>query len=51
MFQTEGFICFSPPYRLDRTDYGGGQMFFVRENTPSKLLPNVNSTSNREYIC
>ena len=29
-----------------RTEHGGGLMLFVRENTPSKLLPNVNPSVN-----
>ena len=32
---------FTPPYRLHRTMHGGGLMLFVREDIPSKLLPNV----------
>ena len=38
-FILEGF---PPPYRLDKTERGGGLMLFVREDIPSKLLPNVN---------
>ena len=29
---------FTPPYRLDRTQHGGGIMLFIREGIPSKLL-------------
>ena len=35
---------FTPPYRLDRTMHGGGLMLFVKEDIPSKLLPNANPT-------
>ena len=38
-FILEGF---PPTYRLDKTEHGGGLMLFVREDIPSKLLPNVN---------
>ena len=47
-FILEGF---TPPYRLDRTEYGGGLMLFIRKDIPSKLLPNVNPSGNREYLC
>ena len=33
---------FTRPYRLDRTEHGGGLILFIREHIPSKLLPNVN---------
>ena len=33
---------FTPPYRLDRTEHGGGLILFITEDIPSKLLPNVN---------
>ena len=29
---------FTPPYRLDRTQHGGGIMLFIREGIPSKLI-------------
>ena len=29
---------FTPPYRLDRTQHGGGIMLFTREGIPSKIL-------------
>ena len=29
---------FTPPYRLDRAQHGGGIMLFIREGIPSKLL-------------
>ena len=32
----------TPPYRLDRTEHGGGLMLFIRKGIPFKLLPNVN---------
>ena len=46
-FILEGF---TPPYRLDRTEHGGGLMLFIREDIPSKLLPNVNPSGNIENI-
>ena len=41
-FILEGF---TPPYRLDKTEDGGGLLLFIREDIPSKLLPNVNPSS------
>ena len=41
---------FTPPYRLDRTMHGGGLMLFVREDIPSKLLPNIDPSGNIENI-
>ena len=41
---------FTPPCRLDRTEDGGGLMLFIREDTPSKLLPNVNPSGNIENV-
>ena len=41
---------FTPPYRLDRTEHGGGLMLFIREYIPSNLLPNVNPSGNIENI-
>ena len=38
-FMLEGF---TPPYRLDRTEHGRGLILSVREDIPSKLLPNIN---------
>ena len=46
-FILEGF---TPPYRFDRTVHGGGLMLFIREDIPSKLLPNVNPSGNIENI-
>ena len=46
-FILEGF---TPPYRLDRTELGGGLMLFIREDIASKLLPNVNASGNIENI-
>ena len=43
----EGFTL---PYRLDRTEHVGGLMLFIREDIPSKLLPNVNPSGNIENI-
>ena len=39
-FPSSQFILdgFTPPYRLDRTQHGGGIMLFIRECIPSKLL-------------
>ena len=36
----------TPPYSLDRTTHGGGLMLFVREDIPSKLLPNIDPSDN-----
>ena len=46
-FILEGF---TPPCRLDRATHGGGLMLFVREDIPSKLLPNKNHSGNIESI-
>ena len=46
-FILEGF---TPPCRLDRATHGGGLMLFVREDIPSKLLPNKNHSGNIENI-
>ena len=46
-FILEGF---TPAYRLDRTMHGGGLMLFVREDIPSKLLPNIDPSGNIENI-
>ena len=46
-FILEGFTL---PYRLDRTEHGGGVMLLVREDIPSKLLLNVNSSGSIENI-
>ena len=46
-FILEGF---TPPYRLHITESGGGLMLFIREDIPSKLLPNVNPSGNIENI-
>ena len=39
-FPSSQFILdgFTPPYRLDRTQHGGGIMLFTREGIPSKIL-------------
>ena len=39
---------FTPPYRLDRTQHGGGIMLFIREGIPSKLLNADTSISGIE---
>ena len=41
---------FTPPYRLDRTEHGGGLMLFIREDIPSKQLPNVNPSGKIKNI-
>ena len=46
-FILEGF---TPKYRLDRTEHDGGLMLFIREDIPSKLLPNVNPSGNQFRI-
>ena len=46
-FILEGF---TPPYRFDRTERGGGLILFVRGDIPSKLLSNVNPSGNTENI-
>ena len=46
-FILEGF---TQPYRLDRTEHGGGLLLFVSEDIPSKLLLNVNSSGSIENI-
>ena len=46
-FILEGF---TPPYRLDRTEHGGGLMLFFRKVIPSILLPNINPSGNIENI-
>ena len=42
-FILEGF---TPPYRLDRKEHGGGLLVFIREAIPYKLLSNVNPSGN-----
>ena len=39
-FPSSQFILdgFTPPYRLDRTQHGGGIILFIRKDMPSKLL-------------
>ena len=51
-FSLNQFILegFTPQYRLDRTTHGGRLMLFVREDIPSKLLPNTNPSDNIENI-
>ena len=46
-FPSSHFILdgFTPQYRLDRTQHGGGIMLFIREGIPSKLL-NSNSLNS-----
>ena len=33
----------TPPYILDKTQYGGGIMLFIRKVIPSKLLNSINT--------
>ena len=39
-FPSSQFILdgFTPPYRLDRTQHGGGVMLFIREDIPYKFF-------------
>ena len=46
-FIWEGFTSL---YRLDRTRHGGGLMLFIREDIPSKLLPNTDPPDVIENI-
>ena len=46
-FILEGF---TPPYKLDGTEHGGGLVLFIREDIPSKLLTNVNPSGKIEKI-
>ena len=46
-FILEGF---TPPYKLDGTEHGGGLVLFIREDIPSKLLTNVNPSGKIENI-
>ena len=41
---------FTPPYRLDRTEHGGGPMLFIREDIPPNLLANATSSDKIENI-
>ena len=41
---------FTPPYRLGRMIHGGRLMLFVKEDIPSKMLPNINPSGNIENI-
>ena len=34
---------YSPPFRLNRSQYGGGLILYIREDIPSKRLNRVNS--------
>ena len=51
-FSLSQFILegFTPPYMLNRMEHGGGLMLFIREDIPSKLLPDVNPSGNIENI-
>ena len=41
---------FTLPYRLDRTQQGGGIMLFIREGIPSKLLNADTSTGIEKLL-
>ena len=41
---------FTPLDRFDRTEHGRGLMLFIRQDIPSKLLPNLNPPGNIENI-
>ena len=41
---------FTPPYRRDRMEHGGGLMLFIRKDIPSKLLPDINPSRNIDNI-
>ena len=40
---------YTPPFRLDRDNNGGGIMLFVREDIPRKLLPVENHSMKGFY--
>ena len=46
-FSIEGF---TPPYRKDRTNMGGGIMLYVRDDIPSKDLKPIYLSIDKEYI-
>ena len=46
-FSIEGF---TPPYRKDRTNMGGGIMLYVRDDIPSKDLKAIYLSIDKEYI-
>ena len=41
---------FTPPYRLDRTQHGGGIILLIREHIPFKLLNADTSSSGIENL-
>ena len=41
---------FTPPYRPNRSEYGGDLMLFIKKEISSKLLPNVNTFGNIDNI-
>ena len=41
---------YTPPFRLDRDNNGGGIMLFVREDIPCKLLPVENHPMEGFYV-
>ena len=47
-----GITGYSAPYRLDRTEFGGGQLLYLREDIPSKSIhiPSVINTTNFECL-
>ena len=51
-FPSSQFILdgFTPPYRLDRTEHGGGIMLFIKEDIPSTRLNADTSISGIENL-
>ena len=45
-FNIEGYYTF----RLDRNEYGGGILLYVRDDIPSKFIPMKNSTIEGFFI-
>ena len=47
LFHIDGF---SPPYRIDRTNRGGGLILYVRKDIPSKELRSISMPTDNECI-
>ena len=47
IFSIDGF---TPPYRKDRTNMGGGIILYVREDIPSKELKAIYLSNDKEYL-
>ena len=47
-----GISGYSAPYRLDRTQFGGGLLLYLRKDIPSKILyiPGITDTTNFECL-